>query len=227
MAKAIAYGRVSTAGQVASGLGLDAQRTACEVWSKREGLNLAAWLQDEGVSGAKGLEDRPALLDAIDQLGRGDVLLVAKRDRLGRDPILVALLERLVAKKGARVASAAGEGTEGDDPASVLMRRMIDAFSEYERLLIGARTKAALARKRARGEVSGTVPFGKRATADGLLVDDEGEQAVIAAVLAARARGLSQRKIVAELKARGLVSPRSTKALGLSQVNRILKRAAA
>jgi len=225
MAKAIGYGRVSTAGQAASGLGLDAQRAACEAWAAREGLGLT-WSQDEGVSGAKGLEDRPALLEAIDQLGRGDVLLVAKRDRLGRDPILLALLERMVGKKGARVASAAGEGTDGDDPASVLMRRMIDAFSEYERLLIGARTKAALARKRARGEVSGTVPFGQRAASDGLLVDDEDEQAVIVAVLQARARGLSQRKIVVALREEGLLSPRSGKPLGLTQVNRILKRAA-
>ena len=84
------------------------------------------------------------------------MLIVAKRDRLGRDVIAVAMIERLAERKGARILSAAGEGTEGSDPASMLQRRILDAFSEYERLIIGARTKAALKAKRARGEAAGT-----------------------------------------------------------------------
>jgi hypothetical protein len=52
-----------------------------------------------------GIEDRPIPLDALAALHRGDVLLVAKR--------------------GARVVSAAGEGTDSDDPATLLMRRLI------------------------------------------------------------------------------------------------------
>ena len=80
------------------------------------------------------------------------MLLVAKRDRLGRDVIAVAMIERLIAKRGARVVSAAGEGTDSDDPSALLMRRLIDSFAEYERALIAARTRAALAAKRRRGE---------------------------------------------------------------------------
>jgi DNA invertase Pin-like site-specific DNA recombinase len=67
-----------------------------------------------------------------------------RKDRLGRDVVAVALVERLISRKGARLVSAAGEGTDSDDPTAILMRRIVDAFSEYERLLIGARTKAAL-----------------------------------------------------------------------------------
>jgi resolvase-like protein len=57
--------------------------------------------------GGLAIEDRPVLLDAVAALKRGDVLLVAKRDRLGRDVIAVAMIERLVAKRGARVTSPA------------------------------------------------------------------------------------------------------------------------
>ena len=58
------------------------------------------------------------------------MLLVARPDRIGRDVITVAMIERLVAKRGARLISAAGEGTESDDPAGVLMRlRLIPSLS--------------------------------------------------------------------------------------------------
>ena len=107
--------------------------------------------QDAGLSGSKGIEDRPGLLDAVNALKRGDTLLIAKRDRLGRDVVAVALIERLIAHKGARVVSAAGEGTDSDEPTALLMRRIVDAFGEYERLLIGSRTRAALKAKRAQG----------------------------------------------------------------------------
>ena len=40
------------------------------------------------------------LLEAVAALKCGDVLLVAKRDRLGRDVIAVAMIERLVSKRG-------------------------------------------------------------------------------------------------------------------------------
>src|SRR4030095_4225281 len=86
----------------------------------------------------------------------------------------VAMIERLVAKRGGRVISAAGEGTESDDPAGVLMRRLIDSFAEYERLIISARTRAALAAKRRRGErVSRFAPYGFRFASDGRTVEPE------------------------------------------------------
>jgi DNA invertase Pin-like site-specific DNA recombinase len=157
--RAIGYLRVSTEHQAESGLGLEGQEAALRGAAARLRLTLVCIRVDAGTSGTLGIEDRPVLLDAVAALKRGDVVLVAKRDRLGRDVIAVAMIERLVAKRGARVISAAGEGTDSDDPAAMLMRRMIDAFSEYERLLIAARTRVALAAKRQRGErVSGILP---------------------------------------------------------------------
>jgi DNA invertase Pin-like site-specific DNA recombinase len=141
--RAIAYLRVSTDQQAESGLGLDAQKTSITAGATRLGLELAHTFVDAGSSGSLAIEDRPVLLDAVTALRRGDILLVAKRDRLGRDVIAVAMIERLIAKRGARVVSAAGEGTDSDGPAALLMRRLIDSFAEYERALIAARTRAA------------------------------------------------------------------------------------
>ena len=76
------------------------------------------------------------MLEAVQTISEGDVLLVSKRDRIGRlDPLDMAMIEAAVRQRGARIVSAAGEGTEDDGPSSILMRRMVDAFSEYERLI--------------------------------------------------------------------------------------------
>ncbi len=219
---AIAYLRVSTDEQAASGLGLEAQRAAIEAWAQRNGATVAAYLSDDGVSGAAGLDKRPGLASALAELDNGAVLVVAKRDRLGRDPILCAMVERSAARVGARVVSAAGEGTDDDGPASVLMRRMVDAFAEYERLLIGQRTKAALAAKKARGERVGGLPYGYALAEDGAtLVENGPEQAVLAEARALRAAGLSLRAVAAELGRRGYLS-RTGGAFAATQIQRMV-----
>src|SRR5262245_31428762 len=113
MARAIGYLRVSTESQADSGLGLEAQRAAIDAAAMRLGLPLVQTFTDT-VSGGLALEYRPALVAALDAIRAGDVLLVAKRDRLGRDVLNVAMIERLVERRAARVYSAAGEGTEDD-----------------------------------------------------------------------------------------------------------------
>ena len=126
------YLRVSTGEQADSGAGLAAQEDACRAWCKQNDEHLGEVFSDPGISGSAGIDKRPGLMSALEALGKGDVLLVAKRDRLGRDPLIVAMIEAAVERSGARVVSAAGEGTDSDDPSQVLMRRIIDAFAEYD-----------------------------------------------------------------------------------------------
>lgn len=199
----LAYLRVSTTAQAESGAGLDAQLDACT----RASGALGGVYRDEGVSGSTGLEKRPGLLAAIADLKRGDVLMVAKRDRLGRDPLVVAMIESAVSRKGARIVSAAGEGTDSDSPSDVLMRRMVDAFAEYERLIIGARTKAALGAKKARGERVGGIPYGYCLTPDGKrLTANETEQEAIRLVRILKDGGESLSAIARALTDKGYKS---------------------
>lgn len=221
---AVAYLRVSTDEQH---LGPEAQRAAIETWATREGVTVVAWHTDAGVSGAAEIAKRTSLLAALADLSthRAGLLVVAKRDRLARDVMAAAMIERMSADAGARVVSAAGEGTDATDPAAMLMRRMVDAFAEYERALIRARTRAALAVKRSRGEATSHAPYGFRAEG-GRLVADKGEQVVIARVREARARGLTVRAIAEELAAAGVVS-RKGKALAVSAVGELVAAHAA
>lgn len=203
MPQAVGYLRVSTGEQVESGLGLEAQRAAVLAAANRLGLSFAAAFEDAGVSGSTSAEERLGLMAAVGALRRGDVLIVAKRDRLGRDVVNVALVERIVERKGARIVSAAGEGTDAADPTSLLMRRIVDAFAEYERLLIGARTKAALRAKRARGMRAGTVPFGFVADSTGRLTEEPREQAALALMRERRSAGASLRSVASALASAG------------------------
>lgn len=208
-ANAIAYCRVSTEQQADSGLGIDAQRGSVTAAAVRLGLVVREVYVDAGMSGALAITSRPVLTQAVAALRRGDVLLVAKRDRLARDRYELAVIERSVTKRGARIVSAAGEGTENDDPASVLFRGLLDLFAEYERLVGRVRTKGALAIKRDRGERCGQLPFGFQLAADGdHLEQNPVEQDKLARIWALNATGRSTRQIAAALNTAGITTRR-------------------
>jgi DNA invertase Pin-like site-specific DNA recombinase len=199
--RAIGYRRVSTDEQE---LGLDAQQSAIEACCARQTFVLAATYTDQGLSGGLPIEKRPGLLAAVNALRRGDVLIVAKRDRLGRDVLHVAMTERLVERRGARIVSAAGEGTDTEGPTGQLMRGVIDLFAQFERAIIGLRTSAALQAKKARGERAGTLPFGMRLSDDGRTLDENpNEQAALTFIRAKRASGWTLQAIADELNALG------------------------
>lgn len=197
-----------------------AQRTQIEAWAAKEGVEIVAWHEDH-LTSVTPIEERPGLGGALISLKghRAGVLIVAKRDRIARDPILTVMVERAAAEEGAKVMSAAGEGN-GDTPADAFMRAVLDAAAQYERALIRARTKAALAEKARRGErTGGDVPFGfvsvdgpMRPRKDGTLaplkalVPHPEEQRVIAEAKRLREQGLTIRSIGTELEKVGFRS---------------------
>jgi DNA invertase Pin-like site-specific DNA recombinase len=200
--RAVGYLRVSTDEQ---SLGPAAQHDALVRWCRAHQIELVDVHQDLGVSGGAPLDKRPGLLGALDAMKRQDagVLLVAKRDRLARDVVVAAMVERLVERGGGRVQAADGTGN-GDTPEAALLRGVVDVFAAYERQLIKARTKAGLAVKKSRAERVGQVPYGYRLAEDRHhLEPDPVEQKVIATILSLRAQGRSGRQIVDALQAVG------------------------
>ncbi|MCI0547060.1 MAG: recombinase family protein [Candidatus Rokubacteria bacterium] len=168
---AVSYLRVSTDDQ---GLGLEAQRSMIAAYCAAKGLDRSGEFSDEGVSGGAPMDKRPGLLAALGALRKGGVLVVAKRDRLSRDPFVAIMAERMAAKAKASVACADGNGN-GDGASDVLMRRMLDAFAEFERAQIAMRTRAALSELRRQGRrISGRPPFGFRFDG-GRLVEEPSE----------------------------------------------------
>lgn len=218
--RAVGYLRVSTDEQH---LGPEAQRAAITQWAQRGGVTVLAWHVDAGVSGAAGIDGRPALMTALDDLPKhgAGVLVVAKRDRLARDVVVAATIERAALGRGARVISADGVGN-GDTPADQFMRTILDGAAAYERELIRARTRAALKAKRARGERAGNIPWGYTADPQGRLDPHDPERAIQDRVRELRAEGLSLRAIVHTLADEALAC-RSGRPLQLTQVARLVR----
>jgi len=157
MSSYVAYYRVSTDRQGASGLGLDAQRQAVAQFTRAD---LLAAEYTEIESGRRHT-NRPQLAAALDTCRRRKAtLVIAKLDRLARNVHFISgLMESGV------------EFIAADMPhANRLTVHILAAVAEHEREAISQRTKAALAAAKARGTVLGNprLKEARRAAADTL-----------------------------------------------------------
>lgn len=133
---------------------------------------------DEFVSGRR--ESRPGLSAMLEQLGRGDLVVVVRLDRLARSMRLAMALEhRIEDVGGARIVSLAGEGTSADgdpDPYAVFVRRVHQAAAELQVAQAARSTSDALAVRRRNGyAATGSPPWGYQ-LAEGKLVEHPEEQ---------------------------------------------------
>ncbi len=191
--RVLGYIRVSSAEQADSGAGLQAQRNAVTAEAERRGWTLLGVVEDAGYS-AKSL-DRPGMQVALGQLARGeaDALLAAKLDRLSRSLLdFAGLLERAQREGWSLVALDLGLDTT--TPQGRMMARILATFAEYERQLIGQRTRDALAVKRAQGVRLGRPP----------VLPDE----VVARIRREHEQGASLRKIAERLTDDGISTAR-------------------
>lgn len=209
--KVITYFRVSTEMQVDSGAGLSAQEDICAQWAKKHGLEITQSFIEKAISGAAPLDKRPALFNAISALGKGDILLVARLDRLSRDLYGGIIIEEAVAHQKARIVSAAGEGTESDDPGSKMIREIIRVVAGFERNITQFRIKAALAAKKARGERAGSLPFGLMVGPDRKLTPNPQEKPQVEKMAELREKGYGIKQIAQELNAQGLLNRKDRK----------------
>jgi DNA invertase Pin-like site-specific DNA recombinase len=143
------YVRVSTEEQAVSGAGLEAQRRAILAECKRRGWELVETIEDAGYS-AKDLK-RPGVQEALRALEAGDAkaLVVAKLDRLSRSMLDFAAL-MATAQKQHWALVALDCAVDTSTPAGEAMAHVLATFGQFERRLIGQRTKEALAVKNAK-----------------------------------------------------------------------------
>ncbi len=143
--------RVSTEEQADSGLGLAAQRAAIEAECARRGWEIAEVFEDAGASG-KSLSGRPALQSALEAVTthEADALVVAKLDRLSRSLLdFAGLMED--ARKGGWSLVILDLGVDTTTPSGEMIANVMATFAQFERRLIGQRTKDALAVKKRQG----------------------------------------------------------------------------
>jgi DNA invertase Pin-like site-specific DNA recombinase len=112
-------------------------------------------IYNDKASGKK--DDRPGLANCLKALRRGDVLVVWKLDRLGRDlRHLVNTVQDLSDRGiGLKVLTGKGANIDTTTASGKLIFSIFAALAEFERELIRERTKAGLAAARARGRNGG------------------------------------------------------------------------
>jgi DNA invertase Pin-like site-specific DNA recombinase len=101
--------------------------------------------------------DRPELRRLLDQLRKGDTLIVWRLDRLSRSlRDVLTIIERIEeASAGFRSLTEAIDTTTA--PGRMMMQ-MVGAFAEFERAMLRERTKAGLEAARKQGRIGGRRP---------------------------------------------------------------------
>lgn len=147
MARIFAYCRVSTTEQTtdnqigeiaAAGYAVDPKRVVTEM-----------------VSGSTTAKERKQFAKLMDRLEDGDVLIVTKLDRLGRNAMDVRATVEALATAGVRVHCLALGGMDLTSSAGKLTMGVINAVAEFERDLLIERTQAGLSRAKAAGKALG------------------------------------------------------------------------
>ena len=155
--RALGYCRVSTDEQGESGLGLDAQRSVIVAEAERRGWELAEVLTD--VASGKSLRRRHQMKAALTRLaaGEADVLIVAKLDRLSRSVSdFATILAQSQEQKWAL--DVCDLGVDTTTPSGKMVAQIMMVLAEWEREVIGERTRSALQVARARGTRLGRPP---------------------------------------------------------------------
>lgn len=204
----VAYVRVSTEEQAASGAGLDAQRALIDAEVTRRGWTLLETYTDAGLSG-KSINNRPALgaaLTAIES-GQAGTLVVAKLDRLSRSLLDFAELMARAQRAGWNLV-ALDLGIDLSTPAGEFLASVMASAAQWERRIIGQRTKDALAARRAAG-----VRLGRPSKVPVDVLDD---------IALARISGRSLRGIASDLTVAGVPTVRGGAAWSASSVQAII-----
>lgn len=146
----VGYTRVSTGEQAESGAGLEAQAATISSYCSNRGWTLYGSYTDAGVGG--GSLDRPALAGAIDALdaGAASALVVSKVDRLSRSVLDFSMLLARAQRGGWKIV-AIDLGLDMTTPSGTLLAGIMAQIAQYERSLIGQRTRDALAVRKAAG----------------------------------------------------------------------------
>jgi putative DNA-invertase from lambdoid prophage Rac len=151
MPRVFAYCRVSTTDQTTENQRLEILAAGFAIEARR--------LIAESISGSVAAKERPGFIKLMDRMESGDVLVVTKLDRLGRNAMDVRASVEQLAKSGVRVHCLALGGVDLTSPAGKMTMQVIAAMAEFERDLLIERTQSGIIRAKAAGK-----PFGRPPT---------------------------------------------------------------
>lgn len=147
MPRTFAYARVSTTGQTTENQIQEIEAAGFHVEPRR--------IVTETISGSVAIAQRRGFSRLMDKLEAGDVLIVTKLDRLGRDAIDVSTTVRKLEELGVRVHCLALGGVDLASSAGKMTMSVINAVAQFERDLLIERTQSGLKRAKSEGKTLG------------------------------------------------------------------------
>lgn len=150
MSRVFAYCRVSTLEQNTENQRREIEAAGFAVKPQR--------LIEEHISGSVAASERPGFIRLLDRMEDGDVLIVTKLDRLGRNAMDIRKTVELLAVSDIRVHCLALGGVDLTSPAGKMTMQVISAVAEFERDLLLERTHAGIERAKASGKRLGRPP---------------------------------------------------------------------
>lgn len=147
MSRVFGYCRVSTVDQTTDNQVREIEAAGFHVDARR--------VVTETVSGSVAAMERKGFAKLVDRLEAGDVLIVTKLDRLGRNAIDLRATVDMLATMGVRVHCLALGGVDLTSAAGRMTMGVIAAVAEFERDLLIERTQAGLSRAKAAGKALG------------------------------------------------------------------------
>ena len=147
MSRIFAYTRVSSVEQTAENQIKEIESSGFKIEEYR--------IISENVSGSVPISERKGFRELLVKMEKGDILVVTKLDRLGRDAIDVTKTVKQLANLEIKVHCLALGGVDLTSSAGKLTMGVISAVAEFERDLIIERTQAGLKRAKEEGKVLG------------------------------------------------------------------------
>ena len=147
MPRTFAYVRVSTTGQTTENQIREIEAAGFSIEPRR--------IITETISGSIAIAQRSGFIRLMDKLEAGDVLIVTKLDRLGRDAIDVSTTVARLEELGVRVHCLALGGVDLTSSAGKMTMNVINAVAQFERDLLIERTQSGLKRAKSEGKTLG------------------------------------------------------------------------
>ena len=144
MSRVFAYCRVSTLEQTTENQRREIEAAGFAVRPQR--------IIEEHISGSVAASERPGFIRLLDRMENGDVLIVTKLDRLGRNAMDIRKTVEQLAVSDIRVHCLALGGVDLTSPAGKMTMQVISAVAEFERDLLLERTHTGIARAKAAGK---------------------------------------------------------------------------
>ncbi len=147
MSRVFAYCRVSTFDQTTQNQIIEINAAGFKVQKNR--------IIEESISGSVAAKQRPGFCKLVDRLEPGDILVVTKLDRLGRNAMDVRSTAEQLEESNIRLHCLALGGVDLTSPAGKMTMGIITAVAEFERDLLIERTQSGMSRAKAQGKVLG------------------------------------------------------------------------